>query len=162
MTQTKEWKHSKGRASPSIRLLGPRLRKRRRRRLSKVVFLSKQARQMQRRPTIAESVLASKLTNLSISYESQYVVDYKGIAAIYDFYLPNCRVLIEVDGGYHNSKDQQQTDRIKDFIAEKKLRRNMLRLTNQEVIEIDEEDLRQLIEGAKGSRHRTRAPRGAG
>ncbi len=151
MSNKKSWKKSKGRASPSIRIL------RRRRRLSKHAFLTERASQMKRRPTGAESVFAQKLDNLEIKYEEQWVVDYKGIAAIYDFYIPTLRLLVEVDGGYHSTETQKQTDRIKTFIAEQRLKRDLLRLTNEQVIAISDEDLRQLIYGAKGKRHQVRA-----
>jgi len=112
---------------------------------------------MKRRPTGAESVFAQKLDNIGVEYEDQWIVDYKGIAAIYDFYIPKLRLLVEVDGGYHNTDEQRQTDRIKTFIAEKKLKRDILRLTNEQVIGITDEELRQLIYDAKGRRHQVRA-----
>jgi len=142
-------------SSQSVRFVGPRMRKKRRRpRLKTKAFLREQALRMRNRPTAAENIIAGKLKELGIDFEQQYVVFYKGIAAIYDFYLPKMRLLFEVDGGYHQTEAQKQTDRIKDFIAKTKLKRNMLRITNERAFEISNNDLRQLIYAVKGKRQR--------
>ena len=111
---------------------------------------------MRRRPTGAESVFAQKLDNLKIVYEQQWVVKYVGIDAIYDFYLPKMRLLVEVDGGYHGTDEQQQTDRIKDFIATKKLKRQILRISNEDAICLSDADIKTLIEDAQNSMAKSR------
>ena len=101
----------------------------------KRLFLERCSYGMKHRPTGAEAELAKKLDELKTSYEEQKVIRYKGLDFIYDFHLIKPRkVFIEVDGGYHNTDEQRQTDRIKDFICKKCIFQDIVRFTNKEAI----------------------------
>jgi very-short-patch-repair endonuclease len=52
----------------------------------------------QNKPTLLEKTFANLLNTLKIEYIFQYAVDHR----LYDFYLPDHNILIEVDGNFHH------------------------------------------------------------
>lgn len=144
MTKSKEWKHSKGRKSPSILFVGHHQRGKDKK--PKRLFLKEQAEKFRKRPTGAEAEFEKKLEAIGVEYEFQRVVRYGGLDFIYDFHIKKPRKLfVEIDGGYHQTDTQRQTDRIKDFICQKRLYQPIIRLTNEQAITITEEELERLI-----------------
>ena len=131
-------------ASHSVQILPQHGHKRRARTTDKV-FLREKAAQMSKRPTGAEAFFKRKLQEAGIKFKFQSTYNIQGIKGIFDFYLPDHNTVIEVDGGYHNSTDQKQTDDIKDFICETRLKRNMIRLTNETAMQMNIEDVKNLI-----------------
>lgn len=59
------------------------------------------------------------LDESGIIYEYQKVISVGGKFYIADFYIPKNNVIIEVDGGYHNSNDMLIKDRERDIILAK-------------------------------------------
>jgi len=116
----------------------------RRKKLTKWQFLIKKAGEFRMRPTLSEGIFKRKLQELELKYVFQYPFLYNGIGGIVDFFLPKLRLCIEVDGGYHLDEDQQQTDRVKDFVF-KKMNKRVLRLTNGQATHISVEQLEQQI-----------------
>ncbi len=108
-------------------------------------FLTKAAKRLRRVPTEAESVFMAKLEVLDIPYFFQVKYSFKGFGGIVDFYLPDSRLFVEVDGGYHQSLEQQEKDRVKDWICSKYLRIPVRRITNENVIEWDAEKIRAYL-----------------
>lgn len=66
-----------------------------------------------------------------------------------DFYLPAPRKLvIEVDGEYHNSLNQIKKDTARDYYITKIRRMHLLRISNRDAFLLNAEDLKRLIVAA--------------
>ena len=110
--------------------------------------LKKRAAEMRANPTEAENILWNALSEQQIGYKirrqhivSQYILDFA--------YL-DCRLAIELDGGYHNTEDQQYDDAVRTKNLEA-LGWHMLRFTNEEVfnnLEIVLSDIKAAIQTA--------------
>lgn len=87
------------------------------------------AEQMRRTPTEAEAAMLNILREARIACKQQAVL-YGFIA---DFKLKKERIIIEVDGGYHQRPDQADYDRGRDAIF-RQYGYRVLRLTNEEVL----------------------------
>lgn len=70
------------------------------------------ARAMRREPTASERVLweALRSSQLGVGFRRQAVV----AGYIVDFLAPSCRLVVEVDGGYHRSPVQRRADARRD------------------------------------------------
>lgn len=124
----------------------PHKRRKRPEKLSKWAFLTKKAGEFRKRPTGAEAIFGRKLQELGIEFTFQYPFLFKGLGGIADFYLPEYELIVEIDGGYHLNTDQKCTDDVKDFIYKSKLKKNVLRLTNNQAIYLSIEQIGVLIE----------------
>lgn len=60
--------------------------------------------------TEAERKFSKILKWLNIDFEMQCVFSCRGKLFIVDFYLPQYKIVIEIDGGYHNTPQQQKSD----------------------------------------------------
>lgn len=107
-------------------------------------FLKRKAEELRNRPTVSEVIFERKLKELEIEYIFQYPFLHKKIGGICDFYLEKGNICIEIDGGYHLEEDQQQTDRVKDFIYTK-LGKRILRFTNSQATHLSIEQLKELL-----------------
>lgn len=123
-------------------------RKKRRKYLNKWQFLTKKARELRNQPTPAEVVFERKLKELGYDYKFQWQYLYKEFGGICDFYIRNRKVCIEIDGGYHLDEDQQQIDRVKDFVYSKMCKKP-LRITNQQAMYLSIEQIKTLIDNCK-------------
>ena len=92
--------------------------------------LKKRAAEMRANPTEAENILWNALSEQKLGYKirrqhivSQYILDFA--------YL-DCRLAIELDGGYHNDADQQHDDAVRTKNLET-LGWHVLRFTNDEI-----------------------------
>lgn len=106
-------------------------------------LLKEYAKELRRKPTEAERALWQMLKgkSLGVSVKRQYVI----LDFIADFYIPEQQLIIEVDGGYHNSPDQITLDESR----EKRLRNvgyNILRFTNEEVLADTERVVKDIYE----------------
>ena len=72
----------------------------------KQAFIEGMAKRMDRNPTMPEKLFTAILEELGIVYETQKIVGGK----IYDFYIPDKNMLIEVDGDYWHAKDKEIKD----------------------------------------------------
>ena len=94
-------------------------------------LLKEHARRMRKNPTQAEDVLWQALRNsqLGAKWRRQHpILDF-----IVDFICFEHSIIIEVDGGYHNSAEQMQMDAVRDKI----LRDNgfyVMHITNEQVL----------------------------
>ena len=94
-------------------------------------LLKEHARRMRNNPTEAEDFLwrQLKVKGLNTSFKRQCVIlDY-----IADFYSPSANLIIEVDGGYHQTDEQQTLDEIREEKLKKQGYR-ILRFTNEQVL----------------------------
>lgn len=104
--------------------------------------LTSYQRSMRRSPTKAERQFKFEVMNVlkerySINYVSQKIIwevvgrkDSK--AYIIDFYLPDIKMAIEIDGSSHKGKQAQTYDAIRDSLCAKRGIR-VIRFTNEEV-----------------------------
>lgn len=97
-------------------------------------FRHKQAHQraaeLRQRPTNAELKFRSLLDSNKIRYSFQHVIFFNETAyRIADFYLPDYRTVVEIDGEYHASEETKAYDQEKDA----KTRFTVLRLKNEDV-----------------------------
>lgn len=69
----------------------------------------------QENPTEAELHVKKLLDDNNIKYEFQYPVKVINSTYILDFYLPDKNVCIEIDGDYHNNKEQVYKDKLRDI-----------------------------------------------
>jgi very-short-patch-repair endonuclease len=106
------------------------------------------AKENRREMTIAERILWEELRNRKTGYKfrKQHPIgDY-----IADFICIEKKVVIEVDGGYHNMLEQQQDDRVRTIDIEK-MGYSVIRFTNEEV----EFDLQNVIMKIKNKLYNT-------
>lgn len=90
------------------------------------------ARQMLENPTIGESLLYKYFSNNKIKYFPQQIICCQH-SYIMDVYLPDYHLDIEVDGGYHRTREQQAKDwaRSKDIFDTFRIK--TIRLTNKQL-----------------------------
>ena len=77
---------------------------------------------------------------------------------ILDFYCPQARLAIEVDGGIHSLPDVEKRDRDREATLTEDLKLSFLRLTNEETLTTDEAILRENIISALESAIQTAPP----
>jgi len=94
-------------------------------------LLKEKAREMRKEPTVAENALWQALRNNQIGYKfrRQHIID----GFIADFICIEKRVVIEVDGGIHLTKEQKAFDEFRTFVINDKGYR-VIRYTNDEVL----------------------------
>ena len=94
------------------------------------------AKENRKSATLAESVLWDHLRGniLGVKFLRQHVIgDY-----IVDFVSRSGGLIIEVDGGYHAERQQQEDDQYRESVLEQ-MGYHVLRFTNEEVLyEIDD------------------------
>ena len=89
------------------------------------------ARENRKNATLAESILWEQLRDniLGVKFLRQHVIgDY-----IVDFVSRKGGLVIEVDGGYHAERQQQEDDQYRESILEQ-MGYHVLRFTNEEVL----------------------------
>ena len=86
------------------------------------------------------------LRKLKVRFTRQQIVHYAvGKFYILDFYIPEKKLCIEIDGKYHENEEQQKLDKIRTKNL-KKLNIEVVRYTNEDVLHpLFEEDLRILL-----------------
>lgn len=89
-----------------------------------------------KRTTPAEREVKRMLKYLRIYYKPQKAFFHKGTLYVVDFFLPNKKIVIEVDGIQH-SIDQRQVeyDKRRTEFLESKRGVKVIRFTNSEVLE---------------------------
>lgn len=99
------------------------------------------ARDNRKNPTEAENALWQMLRGKSIDYKfrRQHLID----RFIVDFVCFEKGLIIEVDGGYHNTEEQQEADKQRSSILEG-LGYNILRFSNEEVLANTDEVLAKI------------------
>ncbi|KGO91432.1 hypothetical protein Q766_17780 [Flavobacterium subsaxonicum WB 4.1-42 = DSM 21790] len=82
-------------------------------------------------PTKSEALVWNALRNknLGLKFRRQHAI---GIY-IADFVCLEKRLIIEIDGGYHNTKDQIELDEARTLALEQKYLFKIVRFTNEEV-----------------------------
>lgn len=99
--------------------------------------------------TESETKFKALLKAASLEYSFQHVFYYprknggKGFYIV-DFYLPEKNIVIEIDGGYHNSTEQKQRDKDRSKALKAEGILEVLRYTNEEVTSKTEEIINKL------------------
>jgi very-short-patch-repair endonuclease len=121
---------------------------------SGVIFLQKveddkvrQARDLRKKMTEAERMLWQRIRNRQVGnlkFRRQQVIE----GFIADFYCEELKLVIEVDGGIHNNKEQAETDKHRDEVF--KIRGiRVMRVSNDTVLSNMPEVLKR-IKGLQG------------
>ena len=90
------------------------------------------SRKLRNHMTAAEATLWEKLRKDQLGvrfYRQKPILDY-----IVDFYCPALQLVVEVDGGYHETAEQAQKDNIRDNKLQI-LGLTVLRVSNEQVLE---------------------------
>lgn len=85
-----------------------------------------------REPTAHELLFAAKLIAHRIQFKVEYPVLNEKSFFTADFYIPKYKLLIEIDGGVHETERQRMRDTMKDVVY-RSLGYNVLRIKNNEV-----------------------------
>lgn len=105
-------------------------------------LLKENARKNRQQMTLAETVLWNELrgNGLGVKFLRQHIIgDY-----IVDFVCKQTGLIIEVDGGYHSTPEQQQLDDLRtDFLHSQGF--HVIRFTNDEVLYDTERVLEEII-----------------
>jgi very-short-patch-repair endonuclease len=119
-------------------------------RKSEYELLKKNAKNLRRFSTEAESVLWEMLRakKLGEKFRRQHIID----DIIVDFVCLSKKLVVEVDGGYHNQPEIQELDKIKTDILNE-LGYKVIRFTNEEVLVNTDSVLQSIIEALKSSPH---------
>lgn len=86
---------------------------------------------MKKNPTEAEAVMWQLLRrkNLGVSFKRQYIIKQY----IADFVCLSCKLVVEIDGGYHLDAEQKQEDEQR-TAAINSMGFTVIRFTNEEVM----------------------------
>lgn len=87
-------------------------------------------RENRRQSTKAEKILWEHLRNRNLGYTFRRQHPISDFIA--DFYCHECKLIIEIDGEYHNELEQQQYDKGRTYILNE-LKVTVIRFTNREV-----------------------------
>jgi very-short-patch-repair endonuclease len=91
------------------------------------------AQRMRDDPTKAEMNLRSWLLRKKVNFAFQKVIEVPGRTYIADFYFPAARLIVEIDGGYHQDPLQAVKDDGRDAHC-LKAGYNVLRFSNQDAL----------------------------
>ena len=88
----------------------------------------KRAKELISKPTKAEIQVKYLLSKTGNKFEFQKIIDGDNFYYIVDFYLPKSKLIIEIDGEYHDTPEQKQKDSKREFSKKLKvvLERNRL------------------------------------
>ncbi len=89
-----------------------------------------------KKQTHSEVVFKARLKSLNIKYEFQKIMYDKDRFYIVDFFLPDLKLIVEIDGGYHNDKDQIYKDKLRSSRLSMLGYKKIKRFTNEEVLSI--------------------------
>lgn len=110
-------------------------------------FLKKEANRMKKNPTPAEEEMKKCLENAKIRFQFQSIKFSKGTYRIFDFYIPKHRLVIEVDGEYHNPTYDEKRDK---QVHQHHHSLTILRFSNKEVLQHSEMCLKQIQQNLYG------------
>ncbi|KPJ65121.1 hypothetical protein AMJ44_10950 [candidate division WOR-1 bacterium DG_54_3] len=105
-------------------------------------------RLLRKNMTEAERILWSHLRRRQLG-SCKFRRQYSICGYVIDFYSPELRLAIEVDGGYHTEKDQIIYDKMRQYIIES-LGIEFLRFTNNEIHSVMGEVVEQIHQKIAG------------
>jgi len=99
-------------------------------------FIRNRRIQLMKRTTPAEREIRRMLKYLGVYYKPQKAFFHRGTLYVVDFFLPNKKIVIEVDGIQHSiDKRQVEYDKRRTEFLESKRGVKVVRFTNSEVLE---------------------------
>ncbi len=100
------------------------------------------ARKLRQNMTSTEKILWEKLNNNQLGYKfrRQHPIHF----FIVDFYCHQFKLVIEIDGGYHNNKEQRTADQKREELLQFQ-ELHILRFTNEEIVENIEKVIEQIL-----------------
>lgn len=107
------------------------------------------AKRLRKRMTPSESKLAQALYGFTPAFRKQSVI----LGWIADFYHPKSRLVIEVDGGYHNTSEQAAKDAHRDAVMQKHGFR-VLRIASERVFEDLQAVVQEIVSAANSPTQR--------
>jgi very-short-patch-repair endonuclease len=107
--------------------------------------------------TVAEKTFGQILREYNIEFEFQKIFYYYAGATkrfyIVDFYVPQQKLIIEIDGGYHNETETQKLDEARtDVLLSTGIADNVVRLLNEDVISFNNK-IKQVIYNMQQGRY---------
>jgi very-short-patch-repair endonuclease len=87
-----------------------------------------------KRITPAEREMMNILKYLNVYYKFQKPFFHRGTLYIVDFFLPQQKMVIEVDGSQHNYRKQRYYDEMRTEFLETKRGVKVIRFTNSEIL----------------------------
>jgi len=84
--------------------------------------------------TIGEKEFIIILRQEKIKYEFQKIFFHGKSFFIADFYIPSKHIIVEIDGGYHDSSEQMLKDNKRTIALRQLGIRSILRLSNKDVV----------------------------
>lgn len=107
-------------------------------------------RELRKRETSQENLLWEKLRNRKLGAKFRRQHDVGGY--ILDFYCAEKRLIIEIDGGIHKNKENQEYDKVRDKYF-RELNFKVLRFNNEEI----DKNVERVLEKIKSAIHLTPA-----
>jgi very-short-patch-repair endonuclease len=102
--------------------------------------------ELRSKTTDSERLFQIKLEHFKIKHIFQYSLPWGKSFIIVDFYIPDYGVIVEIDDGYHYSKEMIAQDRIRDeFLNE--CGYSVIRIDNENVDKFDTISLKQYKKG---------------
>lgn len=98
----------------------------------------KRAKELISKPTKAEIQVKYLLSKTGNKFEFQKIIDGDSFYYIVDFYLPKSKLIIEIDGEYHETPEQKQKD--------SKRERHLVSLGYTKIIRFRNKDIFNLTE----------------
>jgi len=98
------------------------------------------AKELARKATPSEKQFKRKLLSINISFSFQKPFSNNKKLYIADFFIPSFSLIIELDGGYHNTEEQMQYDEDRD-IWFKRHGFNVWRMTNEKSRKITKDEI---------------------
>lgn len=97
--------------------------------------------------TSEEQIFEHILNEAGIHYEIQKYIRVKKRMSFPDFFIPKGKILVEIDGEYHNEKKQKEWDEYKER-QWRKQRYKVVRFTNDEIYNLSNSEILQRIKEA--------------
>lgn len=113
--------------------------------LKRISYSESFKEELRKNATKAELLFKANLDSYEIEYEFQKEVITRKSFIVADFYIPSLKLMVELDGGYHNDKEQKKKDRQKD-IEYHNNGFNVLRMMNEQVNSFDFDQLKMSID----------------
>jgi very-short-patch-repair endonuclease len=85
--------------------------------------------------TPAEKKFKALLKSLKIEYEFQKIIYTTTKFYIVDFYIPSSKIVFEIDGEYHDTKEQKSRDKERTEILKSNKIVELYRFTNKDVLD---------------------------
>ena len=105
-------------------------------------ILKKRRKELRKTETEAERLLWKYLKNKHF-YGNRFLRQYSVGPYVLDFYCPESRLTIELDGGGHSEKDQKEYDKIRtNFLKDKDIK--VIRFWNNNLMENIESALKKI------------------